>query len=266
ERPDPGAVERVDVYASLLTVKMDDFSRAFVRHEASSPVTVNFYLPYNVAAGIMDGELTPVQFTPNRIRDTAVWNLARRVRVHHDLHLTGLVLDELARIIDMRYVVRHMNWRALSQILRQVGPAPFSRIAGYKPIHETLRDAANILYRSFKTRAETRQGEFVPDDIASFRMNFGARVRITLKNGRVLESEQDVPYGAAGRPLEEKRIEVIRKFRQEAALSLPGKAVGHAINRISDFENLDHAAVRNLVQICAGATEPGKARQQRAAL
>ncbi|MEW6201314.1 MAG: MmgE/PrpD family protein [bacterium] len=265
EQPEPENIDRIDVYASLLTVKMDDFARPFIRREATSPVTLNFYTPYNVAAGIIDGELTPIQLAPNRIKDSAVWNLAKRVRVHHDLHLTGQMIDELARVVDFRYLMKGMNWKALVGILKQVGPAPWSRIAGVPSVNEVVRDILTFTGRALRAGAEIRHGEFVPDDIQSFSMKFGARVEIRLKNGKVHESAQDIPFGAAGRSIEEKRIDVINKFRQEASLLLSDRTVGYLLNKIFDFENLKNQGILNFIQICAGAAEAGRDMQHRAA-
>lgn len=266
EKPDPASIERIDVHASLLTVKMDDLARPYIRHENSSPVTLNFYTPYNMAAAFIDRELTPVQLAPNRIRDPEIWRLAKRVRVHHDIQLTGRVVDEIARIVDLRYIIKNLNWKGLSGALRMIGPMNIGNILGEKPAHEVLRDAVGMVGRSFSRTAETRQGEFVPEDIQGFRMNFGARVKVLLKNGKTLECEQQVPYGAAGRPIEEKRIEVIRKFRQEASLLLTERATGYLTNNIIGFERLTNSEIRKLIQICAGAIEPIREASQSAAL
>lgn len=256
ERPEPDSIHRVDVYASLLTVKMDDMARPFVRNENSSPVTLNFYVPYNVAAALIDGELTPVQLTPNRIRDTELWRLARRVRTHHDIQLTSRILDETARIIDVRYLLKGINWQTLAGVMKQIGPPNLGQLASSKPTHEIIRDAIGVIGRALTRGTETRQGEFVPDNIESFRMNFGARVKVMLKNGKTFECEQQVPYGAAGRPLEEKRIEVIRKFRQEASLILSERAAGYLVNKIANFETLSNADIRKFMQMSVGAVEP----------
>ncbi|MFH1538820.1 MAG: MmgE/PrpD family protein [bacterium] len=256
EQPDPEDIYRVDIHASLLTVKMDDLARPFVRYENSSPVTLNFYAPYNVAAALIDRELTPVQLTPNRIRDSEVWRLARRVRTHHDIQLTSRILDETARIIDVRYLLKGINWKTLAGIMKQIGPPNLGQMSSAKPTHEVVRDAIGMFGRAFTKHAETREGEFVPDDIQKFRMNFGARVKVLLKNGKTFECEQQVPYGAAGRPLEEKRIEVIRKFRQEATMLITERAAGYLVNKIANFEAMTNSDLRKFMQICVGAVEP----------
>jgi 2-methylcitrate dehydratase PrpD len=83
-RPEPDHVDRIEIAASVLTIGMDALSRPYLRGPDSDPVTLNFSVPYNAAVTLIDGELTPRQLAPERIRDERVWELASRVKLEHD--------------------------------------------------------------------------------------------------------------------------------------------------------------------------------------
>jgi len=83
---DAKKVKAIHIAASPLTLGMEALATPHLKGPDSSPVTLNFTVGYNVAAALMDRELTARQFTRDRIRDSATWDLAGRV------HLT---LDEV---------------------------------------------------------------------------------------------------------------------------------------------------------------------------
>jgi len=63
---------------------MEALSAPYLKGPVSSPITLNFSVGYNVAVALMDKELTPRQFTRDRIKDPAAWDLAGRVHVTQD--------------------------------------------------------------------------------------------------------------------------------------------------------------------------------------
>jgi 2-methylcitrate dehydratase PrpD len=83
---DARKVKAVHIAASPLTLGMEALAAPHLKGADTLPVTLNFTLGYNVAAALMDRELTARQFARERIRDAATWDLAGRV------HLT---LDEV---------------------------------------------------------------------------------------------------------------------------------------------------------------------------
>jgi len=86
---DPRKVHAVYVGAGPLTLAMDARSAPYVRGPESLATTLNHAVAYNVAVAIVDRELSPRQFTRDRIKDAAVWELATKVRLSLD--------DDLAR-------------------------------------------------------------------------------------------------------------------------------------------------------------------------
>jgi len=77
-------VKAVHVAAGPLTLGMEALSTAYLKGPDSLPVTLNFTVGYNVAAAIMDRELTARQFSRDRIKDAATWELANRVELTLD--------------------------------------------------------------------------------------------------------------------------------------------------------------------------------------
>ncbi|MCK6554444.1 MmgE/PrpD family protein [Candidatus Binatia bacterium] len=81
---DARKVKSVHVGAGPLTLGMDALAAPYLRGVDSLPSTLNFTVGYNVAVALSDRELTARQFSRERIRDAAVWELARRVTVDLD--------------------------------------------------------------------------------------------------------------------------------------------------------------------------------------
>ncbi len=91
---DPNEVDKVKVkLPGLGTVSMDLANRYEATLEGlkeadSSYVILNFNVPYNIAAALIDKELTPRQFQDDRIYDPAIHELAKKVKVDTDIAMT----------------------------------------------------------------------------------------------------------------------------------------------------------------------------------
>lgn len=199
---DAKKVKAVHVAASPMTLGMEAMASPYVKGPESLPVTLNFTVGYNVAAALMDRELTARQFSRDRVRDAATWELAKRV---------SLTLDE--------GMAQRMRERSL---LRSVSDERGDRFE---------LDLANL-------------------DLTGFKMSFGARVRIEMEDGRSFEAEQEVPYGGAGRPFEERRKSVEDKFRRETRYTLRKDRMERAIDIILHLEQAGSAQLRELVRLC----------------
>ncbi len=78
---DAKKVKAVHVATGPLTAAMEAMVAPYL-HGADTPApTLNFTIGYNVAAVLIDKELTARQFQKERIRDAATWALAARVQV-----------------------------------------------------------------------------------------------------------------------------------------------------------------------------------------
>jgi len=81
---DAKKVKDVHIAAGPLTLGMEALAAPHLKGPDSLPTTLNFTVGYNVAAALMDKELTARQFTRDRIRDAATWDLASRVHLTLD--------------------------------------------------------------------------------------------------------------------------------------------------------------------------------------
>lgn len=91
---DPDEVEKVKVkLPGIGTVSMDLSDRYEATLEGlkksdASYVILNFNVPYNIAAALIDKELTPKQFLDDRIFDPKIHELAKKVKVETDIAMT----------------------------------------------------------------------------------------------------------------------------------------------------------------------------------
>jgi 2-methylcitrate dehydratase PrpD len=90
---DAKKVRGVDVAAGPAALSIDAIAAPYVKGAETATTTLNFSLAYNVAAALMDRELSPRQFTRERAKDAALWDLAGRVRISQDERLTQLMRD-----------------------------------------------------------------------------------------------------------------------------------------------------------------------------
>lgn len=81
-------VRAVHIAANPLTLGMEAWSAPYLRGPESLPVTLSFSVAYSVAAALLDKELSPRQFLPERIKDPTTWNLAQRVTLTLDDTMT----------------------------------------------------------------------------------------------------------------------------------------------------------------------------------
>jgi 2-methylcitrate dehydratase PrpD len=81
---DARKIQVLHVGVGPLTLAMDARSAPFVNGPESLATTLNHSVAYNVAVALIDRELSPRQFTRDRIKDPAVWELAGRVRLSLD--------------------------------------------------------------------------------------------------------------------------------------------------------------------------------------
>jgi len=199
---DARKVKAVHVAANPGTLEMDAIATAYVKGPESLPATLHQHLGYNVAAALMDRELTARQFSRERIRDRATWDLAARMHLSHSA-----------------VMAQRMRERALVKRAQDVAGEP----AGF--------DLGSL-------------------DLSGFKMSCGAQVRIELEDGRSYDAEQEVPFGAAGRPYDERRKSVEDKFRRETRYTLRKEKMERAVDLILHLEQTNSAQLRELVRLC----------------
>lgn len=200
-------VAHVDVFGSVFTVGMDAHSKPYQAGPASSAVTLNFSVPYNVAVAIRRRALTSEDFSPDAISDPATWALADRVSVHHDP-----VLD----------VPAYLGTAPVGAALRRAGePGAQFLVSALGAAGDPEREA----------EIRRRLGEKGDGDFTKATKSVAARVAIHMKDGRTLEERVDIPLGAAGRSsVSEMRGLMREKLRGEAARTLGSGQADHVVD------------------------------------
>lgn len=184
-------VNRITVEGSLFCTEVDDRAARYVDGPDSPLAALSFSVPYNVAAALLAGELTPRQFTPEALADGRTWALAGNVRVEHDPAFTVAALRSEVPVGAM---------------LRRVGPAVIPYAA------KTVGPAAAL--RHLPTLLRFLRKRPLPDDLSGADKRMGARVRVDLEGGETLSATVEHPTGFAGHTLPEVRAVARKKFRR----------------------------------------------------
>ena len=236
---DPGRVRHVDVDTTVLTLTMEGFSRPHVPGKISV-VNTNFSTRRTVALSLLAGLPTGDLFTPERfagLRD-GIAALSRRVELHHHWPYTIDLLRGVDAAIDhpgrpgiYGMVEAH---RTLDRF-KKAFDTPSA--LGTEDIPALLRlsraDLAYLLRRyaiGLRSRLPFRDGAAGRDayvsretDLRRMSLRFGAGVRITLDDGRVLAEEVSTPPGFAGDP-ERMAIPAAKFLREVGAATSPERA------------------------------------------
>ncbi|NVM29820.1 MAG: MmgE/PrpD family protein [Candidatus Helarchaeota archaeon] len=179
-------IEKVRIKASVVSIFMDDLSRPYVTQKelkrSRSHVALNFYVPYNVAIMLMDGKLTPEQFTEEKYTDPEVWKLAEKIKTEIDLDLTRRTTGLIAKLTP-----------------------------------------------------ENRDLKLVDLGLSEFKVEWGAKVVVQMKDGTKLKAKQLQPIGTPGVP-----YAIENKLRQEALyIKMGDSQINKIIETVKNFEKLE---------------------------
>ncbi|NOY94349.1 MAG: MmgE/PrpD family protein [Deltaproteobacteria bacterium] len=190
---DPVEVSRIDVVAGAMTCGMDGMSKDYAR-DRPTPVTVNFSIPWNVAIVVLTGRLTPAEVNEDWLleHESELRRIVERVELKHGWELSRRTLEALTPVLSPRAMFEDLGARrmlsGLGELRREHGHVEFSA--------RDLVDA--LLYLPRAGAAARSYRPFGEQALERFQMTFPAHVRVTLRSGRVLEAEANVPRGGAG--------------------------------------------------------------------
>ncbi|EME15490.1 MmgE/PrpD family protein [Rhodococcus triatomae] len=182
---EPSDVTRVRVFGSVLTWLLDQKVSSHPDGHARSVTAANFSLRYGMAVVLRTGTLRPSDLTPDAIADRESANLAANVVVEHDMELS----EKMVRATSpLGQALRQAGRRALDwpELIALGGDDLEGRLLDLGPAEETFENAT---------------------------MSIGARVEVTLADGRVVIETCDVPTGMTGSDTREThRRLVVDKF------------------------------------------------------
>lgn len=215
----PGDVASIKVWGSVLTVGMEMMCALYRSREAVTTVGCNFSVPLSMAVSIIAGELVPEALSGWMLesRRDEILALADRITLEHDPALTSRLGGLEQAGIDM------------GAAIAGVPPADLGR----------LGEAMLAFGRGDMTRGDESQ-RIIPTlegkSFEGFEMRIPARMELTAKTGETYSAEVDIPTGAAGRPFEETKALVEKKFLRNAGYHLGEERAQEALEAIQKIE------------------------------
>lgn len=197
--PPASDVASVVVDASALTCQMDRLSARYAGLDRPpTPVTVTFSVPWNVAITLVAGELSPRQLRPAWLaaHHHELAQLAGKVRLRHDWSLTQKAAAGFARLLPPAALARDAGLWRLLQGLGSVRKDHPSLITG----PGDLKGIAALARTDRRGSWPSRRSFWDPGVSEGFAMIFPARTTVTLRDGRQLVAQADIPRGGAGHP------------------------------------------------------------------
>lgn len=201
---DAAEVVAIEVDGGYLTTGMEELAAG----PDLTPVRVNFSVALSTAVALTAGRLThhELSYAWLRENETALRGLAGRVRLHHDWGLTLATIKGSADALPLAAATKDVpagRWLSLPRRMREAGMDELS--LGFSDLREL---AARPEVRKAVLAGVRRRGSgsavtgLAALDTAKLRMTFPSRVRVKMRDGRMLEAEGREP-GSAGRPLVE---------------------------------------------------------------
>lgn len=178
---DLAEIQEIVVYAARLTITMDRAAAQYLAAEQSAIMALNLSVAYNVATALITGSVAPTDLAEPATADPARWALAAKIHLEYDAELSRNVLLATA------------------------------------PLGEALRQAGD---RATRWLADFAGGHAVkgppPDDVPSTTFEdaskaVGARIQITMRDGRRLMSARTRAAGSAGPATRRTHREIARR-------------------------------------------------------
>lgn len=192
-------VAAVQVDAGVVTCEMDALSRPYTRSGDLSPVTVNFSVPWSLAAALLAGRLSPSETNEDWLaaNHAPLSELATRTCVRHDWGATLASAAAMAPLLPPRATTAGASPARLAGALRKVRRD--HRAIGFGPTEAAalLRAVRSANLRSARSLVSMAR-VWDPAALERFAMTFPARVTVRLRDGQQLSGEADVPAGGAG--------------------------------------------------------------------
>lgn len=196
-------IEEIVVSAARLTLSMDQEGAPYLDREHSAIMALNVGVAYNVATALTTGSVTPADLAEPATKDPVRWALADRVRVEYDAELSRQVLRATAPLGEALRQGEERGRQWLADFMG-AGAAAAAEIGG--PPSTTFQDADKTV---------------------------GARLRITLRDGRVVTASCERPRGSAGRRTRDTHRVLVR---EKLAASGTSPGVRDALEHLASLD------------------------------
>ncbi len=192
----------------------------------------NFSLPVALALALVNGRLLPQDLAPEPLaaQEPAVRALADKIRVQHDWELTGKLLGELDRALDLPGLLGTVSlldlFGALRSARREFPRAGALRLA---ELGRAVLRAPAVLARLGRGRG--RRYDLGEHDLSSLLLPISGEVEVELAGGRRARVRRDVPEGALGLPGASARA--LAKLHAAAGPVLGDEAAAHLVRALA---------------------------------
>jgi 2-methylcitrate dehydratase PrpD len=207
-------VESVEVGASIFTLGMEAESAPYMRGPMSPLPALGFSVGYSVAAALDSGGLDVDDLHGDRLHSAARWELAARLRLVHDLELTVQALSATAPV-----------GAALGRAGESARAWLESRGAAAEMVDRVLAAAAG------------------DDDFKHPSKRLGARLRVRLRDGRLIEAERDAARGCCQEPVTDRLGLAEAKFLAQARPRIGARAEDD-VDSARRYEEMSPAELR----------------------
>ena len=224
-------IDSVEIYCNILSKKMDDLSRPYLKGKDSTLTTLNFSLPINCSLMLNDGFLRPESFSRTSLSRDVVWLLAEKTRIFHDPE-------------DSLQMLRHSSPIPNSTSLFLKHPL---RLLPFYKKYGGLKDLASMpadIRRSRALKGAFSESRPMITDDSEYRFYNGATVVVRVKEGSDICRHVGMPEGFAGTP-DDVVYELLSDKLNHAAGYSEASPILDAINNL---EHLDSADVQNLLK------------------
>ena len=214
-------VESVTVAASIFTLGMEAESASFIDGPRSPLPALSFCTGYNVAAALARGGLDVHDLHGADLADPARWRVARLVRLEHD---SALSLRALSGTAPVGAAIAWAGARALPYLVSRGAPPDLAQAV----LDEARREN--------------------PGDLAANSKRVGARLRVTLRDGSVLEAGRDSASGSCQESVDARVDLASAKLRRQlAAGGVPTGEIQARVDSHLALETLTSSALLALV-------------------
>lgn len=226
-------IRRVDIYSSIFTAGMDAHSAPYLRGGISAIATLTFCTPYTVACAILYRTLDPSHFKQACIRNPKIWELAERVRVHHDPELT---IAALLGDIPIGAALKRVSEEQARHFLRGLGLEVAASAEEVRKIVSAVSSATDQSDRPLDLRNSTKP--------------LGARVKFSLRNGEEFSESVAIPRAFAGAEDRELvRTLMRRKFLKSAKDNIGESEANEAADIIENLEEANFNQLKKLMKL-----------------
>ncbi|MFW6113694.1 MAG: MmgE/PrpD family protein, partial [Actinomycetota bacterium] len=211
--PQSDEIEKISVEASLLTIGMDDLSRAFRGASPLSPVNINFSVATSLALAVLNGRLTPACLRPSYLEDNGreILNLASNISLSHDWEATFEIVETLNETLDLPAALRNFSPLELLSLRRKLKETLAQSSLGWREALDAVKASPSRLRKELPRALvrglvqSLRPGGSSSFDFGRVRMEdlrlpFPARLTLRTSGAREYSARCSIPRGAPGSP------------------------------------------------------------------